>query len=140
MNNNERLQNYNNTGGADRQDPRVKQLAVDVLRWLPYDPHDNQMLVIVALAHFLLYAPERSVFILGGYAGTGKTSLTGAIVKALHQQGPYFLPPQAVPPRCWLPIRDSPPSPSTAKSTASRATALMPSDSPITSTPTRCLL
>ena len=87
MNNENRLQTYSHTGGADRQDPRVKQLAVDVLRWLPYDPNDDQMLVIVALAHFLLYAPERSVFILGGYAGTGKTSLTGAIVKALHQQG-----------------------------------------------------
>ena len=87
MNNDNRLQTYNHTGGANHQDPRVKQLAVDVLRWLPYDPNDDQMLVIVALAHFLLYAAERSVFILGGYAGTGKTSLTGAIVKALHQQG-----------------------------------------------------
>ena len=85
--NDNRLQTYSNTGGADHQDPRVRQLAVDVLRCLPYDPNDDQMLVIVALAHFLLYAPERSVFILGGYAGTGKTSLTGAIVKALHQQG-----------------------------------------------------
>ena len=87
MNNDDRLRNYSHTGGADGHDPRVKQLATDVLRWLPYDPNDDQMLVIVALAHFLLYAPERSVFILGGYAGTGKTSLTGAIVKALHQQG-----------------------------------------------------
>ena len=87
MNNDNRLQTYNNTGSANREDPRVKQLAIDVLRWLPYDPNDDQMLVVVALAHFLLYAPERSVFILGGYAGTGKTSLTGAIVKALHQQG-----------------------------------------------------
>ena len=53
MNNDGRLQNFNNTGGADRQDPRVKQLAVDVLRWLPYDPNDDQMMVIVALAHAL---------------------------------------------------------------------------------------
>ena len=83
----QRLHSYNNTGGADSQDTRVKQLATDVLGWLPYDPNDDQMLVIVALAHFLMYAPERSVFILGGYAGTGKTSLTGAIVKALSQQG-----------------------------------------------------
>ena len=83
----QRLHSYNNTGGADSQDTRVKQLATDVLGWLPYDPNDEQMLVIVALAHFLMYAPERSVFILGGYAGTGKTSLTGAIVKALNQQG-----------------------------------------------------
>ena len=87
MNNDNRLQSFNNTGRADHQDPRVKQLATDVLRWLPYNPNDDQMLVIVALAHFLLHAPERSVFILGGYAGTGKTSLTGAIVKALNQQG-----------------------------------------------------
>ena len=49
MNNENRLQTYNNTGSADRQDPRVKHLAVDVLRWLPYDPNDDQMLVIVAL-------------------------------------------------------------------------------------------
>ena len=87
MNINERLHNLNDSGETDRHDPRVKQLAVDVLRWLPYDPNDDQMLVIVALAQFLLYAPERSVFVLGGYAGTGKTSLTGAIVKALNQQG-----------------------------------------------------
>ena len=87
MKTNDRLQSYNNTGGADRHDPRVKQLALDVLRWLPYDPNDDQMMAVVALAHYLLYAPEHSVFILGGYAGTGKTSLTGAIVKALNQQG-----------------------------------------------------
>ena len=86
MKTDERLHNFYNTGGANRHDPRVMQLATDVLRWLPYDPNDDQMQVIVALAHFLLYAPERSVFILGGYAGTGKTSLTGAIVKAMHQQ------------------------------------------------------
>ena len=87
MNSTERLQTYKHTGEVNHQDPRIKQLAMDVLRWLPYDPNDDQMLVIVAMAHFLLYAPERSVFLLGGYAGTGKTSLTGAIVKALHQQG-----------------------------------------------------
>ena len=87
MNNNDRLHSFHNTGGVDDHDAMVKRLATDVLSWLPYDPNDDQMLVIVALAHFLLQAPERSVFILGGYAGTGKTSLTGAIVKALHQQG-----------------------------------------------------
>ena len=32
MNNDNRLQTYNHTGGANHQDPRVKQLAVDVLR------------------------------------------------------------------------------------------------------------
>ncbi len=87
MNPENRLHSYTNTRGADRRDERVKRLAADVLSWLPYDPNDEQMLAIVAVANFLLYAPERAVFILGGYAGTGKTSLTGAIVKALHGLG-----------------------------------------------------
>jgi len=72
-------------GGTD--DVRVRDLATRVLSWLPYDPNDDQMLLIVALAHFLLNAPQRAAFVLGGYAGTGKTSLTGAIVKALHELG-----------------------------------------------------
>ncbi|MBQ6080429.1 MAG: AAA family ATPase [Muribaculaceae bacterium] len=87
MKTNDRLHIYSNIGKANRHDPRVRQLATDVLSYLPYDPNDDQMLVVVALAHYLLYAPEQSVFILGGYAGTGKTSLTGAIVKGLNQQG-----------------------------------------------------
>jgi len=77
----------NSLAAGGSGDERVRQLATRVLSWLPYDPNDDQMLLIVALAHFLLYAPPRSVFVLGGYAGTGKTSLTGAIVKALHEVG-----------------------------------------------------
>ena len=129
MNPQERLHNFNHTGGDNRQDPRVKQLAMDVLQWLPYDPNDDQMLVIVALANFLLYAPERSVFILGGYAGTGKTSLTGAIVKALNQQGhkSVLMAPTG---RAAHIFSDS---------TASRAMASMPLASPTTSTPTPSL-
>ena len=87
MKTNTRLESFYHPGEANRHDPQVMQISTDVLRWLPYDPNEDQMLVIVALAHYLVHAPERSVFILGGYAGTGKTSLTGAIVKALHQHG-----------------------------------------------------
>lgn len=71
-------------GVLSRQDEQVRALAVRVLEWLPYDPNEEQMMLIVAMCHFVLYAPERGVFVLGGYAGTGKTSLAGAIVKALH--------------------------------------------------------
>ncbi|MBR1803487.1 MAG: AAA family ATPase [Muribaculaceae bacterium] len=52
---------------------------------LPYEPNEQQTLLIVALAHFMLYAPERGVFLLSGYAGTGKTSLTGALVRTLTE-------------------------------------------------------
>lgn len=59
----------------------------DVLAQLPYQPNEGQVKVIAAVAHFIIYGDPRSVIMLNGYAGTGKTSLTGAIVKALSLQG-----------------------------------------------------
>ncbi|MBQ7690594.1 MAG: AAA family ATPase [Muribaculaceae bacterium] len=59
-------------------------MALAVMRELPFDPTEEQLLLVVALAHFLLYAPERGVFLLTGYAGTGKTSVVGALVRALR--------------------------------------------------------
>ncbi len=55
---------------------------------LPYVPNEQQALVIAALAEFICAPPTAGaerVFLLNGYAGTGKTSLTGALVKALRQ-------------------------------------------------------
>lgn len=74
------------TPALHNSDERVRSLAIDVLAELPYDPNEDQMLLIVALCHFLCYSPARSVFLLGGFAGTGKTSLTGAIVRALTRR------------------------------------------------------
>lgn len=57
-----------------------------IISFLPFTPNDQQAQVAAALARFCARATERSddrVFILNGYAGTGKTSLTGALVKAL---------------------------------------------------------
>ncbi len=55
---------------------------------LDYAPNRQQSLVIGAMARFCspLSSPE-SVFLLNGYAGTGKTSLCGALVKALRSIG-----------------------------------------------------
>lgn len=53
---------------------------------LPYMPNGQQSLLIDALARFCSSStPSDSVFIVNGYAGTGKTSLTGALVKALEE-------------------------------------------------------
>ena len=42
--------------------------------------------MLAALARFCVGdMPSDSVFLLGGYAGTGKTSLMGALVKALRE-------------------------------------------------------
>lgn len=51
---------------------------------LPYTPNPQQQQVINALARFCSNQVQgESVFMLAGYAGTGKTSLTGALVKVL---------------------------------------------------------
>lgn len=53
---------------------------------LPYEPNEQQGKVIGALARFCSQqTPSDSVFLLNGYAGTGKTSLTGALVRALRE-------------------------------------------------------
>ncbi len=68
-------------------DKRVRALAGDVLEQLQYEPNEDQLTFVIALAQFLIYSPQRSMMILSGYAGTGKTSLTGAIVKAMSLAG-----------------------------------------------------
>lgn len=64
-----------------------REFAADILSRLPFEPNEQQMKVALALAHFCTAddsgGAER-VFILNGYAGTGKTSLTGALVKSLR--------------------------------------------------------
>ena len=64
-----------------------RELAVDILARLPFEPNGQQMQVALALARFCAPAPDdyaERVFILNGYAGTGKTSLTGALVRSLQ--------------------------------------------------------
>jgi exodeoxyribonuclease-5 len=56
-----------------------------ILSNLPYEANSQQVQVVAALARFCSpNAAQESVFVLNGYAGTGKTSLTGALVKALQ--------------------------------------------------------
>jgi exodeoxyribonuclease-5 len=54
-----------------------------VLRNFPYLPTDNQAAAIRLLSNFLILGKQDSIFLLKGYAGTGKTSLVGALVKTL---------------------------------------------------------
>ncbi len=68
-------------------DSHLLNFGKAVLAALPYDPTDDQMLLIAGFGHFLLYGGERSAFLLNGYAGTGKTSMTGAMVRVLNEAG-----------------------------------------------------
>lgn len=54
-----------------------------ILNHLPFMPNTQQLGLVHALAYFTDQRGPNDVFILNGYAGTGKTSIIGAFVKAL---------------------------------------------------------
>ncbi len=60
-------------------------LAETAISFLPFTPNQEQYALIHALSAFIINHGPRDVFVLNGYAGTGKTSVIGAIVKALRQ-------------------------------------------------------
>lgn len=63
----------------------VNDFAEQIYLSLPYEPNHQQVQLIAALAHFCsAQQPRDSVFLLTGFAGTGKTSLCGALVRALR--------------------------------------------------------
>ncbi|MCM1449169.1 MAG: AAA family ATPase [Clostridiales bacterium] len=60
------------------------QFAESIVEMLPFEPTHQQVELVAALARYCsANTPSDSVFLLNGYAGTGKTSVTGALVKAL---------------------------------------------------------
>lgn len=62
--------------------------ATEILKNLPYSPNDQQTLLIGVLSRFCMpSAPDDAAFLLNGYAGTGKTSICGALVKTLATIG-----------------------------------------------------
>lgn len=64
------------------------QFARIVLDNLPYKPTSQQVELIAALSRFCsARTPSDTVFLLNGYAGTGKTSLCAALVKSLNMVG-----------------------------------------------------
>lgn len=60
-----------------------QQLADATFRHLPYIPNSGQACLVNALAAFAVDRAPRDVFVLNGYAGTGKTSVMGAFTAAL---------------------------------------------------------
>ncbi|MEG2163969.1 MAG: AAA family ATPase [Bacteroidales bacterium] len=54
---------------------------------LQYNPTQEQALLMAKLVRFAFAVPGRELFLLRGYAGTGKSSLVGALVKTLSQYG-----------------------------------------------------
>ena len=51
----------------------------------PFEPTDQQAAAMLALARFVTSTQRGGAFVLRGYAGTGKTSLVAALVRALKR-------------------------------------------------------
>ncbi|MDE6755053.1 MAG: AAA family ATPase [Muribaculaceae bacterium] len=62
----------------------MESISQTTLSFLPFPPNEGQFALIHALSAFVENRGSRDVFILNGYAGTGKTSVLGALVKALQ--------------------------------------------------------
>lgn len=70
-------------------------LSDQITQNFPYKPTDDQLYALGKLADFLLSPDPDSILLIKGYAGTGKTSLVGALVKTLQQlkQKTFLLAP-----------------------------------------------
>ena len=60
-------------------------LKYHILQELPFSPNEEQNALLDKLAVFLTDRQTERVFLLNGYAGTGKTSIMAAMVKALNK-------------------------------------------------------
>ena len=59
-----------------------KQIIDQILQFFPYLPTKEQQSALTEFADFMC-SQEKDLLLLKGYAGTGKTSLLGALVKAM---------------------------------------------------------
>jgi exodeoxyribonuclease-5 len=55
----------------------------ELLKQFPFDTTPGQRLLLDKLASFMINKEERSCFVMRGYAGTGKTTIVGSLVKSI---------------------------------------------------------
>lgn len=60
-------------------------LSRQITQNFPYNPTEDQLFALNSLSDFLLSEQTDSLLLLKGYAGTGKTSLVGALVKTMTE-------------------------------------------------------
>ncbi len=105
------------------------EFAASVLLNLPFKANEQQVAVVAAMARFCAPgARQDAVFILNGYAGTGKTSITGALVRSLKAVGLKAV--LLAQPRYSHHSPLTPPPPYTAAFTATAPPASIPREPP----------
>lgn len=60
-------------------------MARAAVEFLSFEPLPDQLRMLCAASEFVASGGDRDVFVLNGYAGTGKTSLVGALIRALDK-------------------------------------------------------
>ena len=60
-------------------------IASRIQSQLPFEPNEQQVQLLDALGEFLMSTDSEKIFLLKGYAGTGKTSVVSALVRALNE-------------------------------------------------------
>ncbi len=60
-------------------------IASRIQAQLPFEPNEQQVQLLDALGVFLMSTDSEKIFLLKGYAGTGKTSVVSALVRALNE-------------------------------------------------------
>ncbi len=66
-----------------KKNMNTKKASSAFCKALPYTPTDDQLKAIEKLSLFLFDSSEAPLFVLKGYAGTGKTTLVSSLVKVL---------------------------------------------------------
>ena len=78
---------FSNLRTQGRNNAADTTLGEEVSVVQPFAPNEGQRELINKLGTFLLDNTEGKLFILRGYAGTGKTTIVSAMVRALHSLG-----------------------------------------------------
>jgi exodeoxyribonuclease-5 len=60
-------------------------LYEEMVHFCPFEPTEEQLFLLKAWEKFLWDVNEKSLFLLNGYAGTGKTSMVAVLVKMLQR-------------------------------------------------------
>jgi exodeoxyribonuclease V len=60
-------------------------ISARIKTYLPFEPTEQQFQLLDSLGIFLMSTDSQKVFLLRGYAGTGKTSVVSALVRALNE-------------------------------------------------------
>ncbi len=64
-----------------------EKFCLQLLKNFPFEPTPSQDLWFRSISEFIILNQPKSVFMLKGYAGTGKTTLIGSLVKQLKHAG-----------------------------------------------------